>query len=113
MDIERVVLRYGASEFGTFHTSNMAVVMFVCHGRKVKFELQLPESQQQLRQRWRALLLAIKAKLEVVETGISTFEEEFLAHIVVGAEDLTVYQKLTRTDQGQLLLPPVSGKNDA
>jgi hypothetical protein len=35
------------------------------------------------RARWRALALVIKAKLEAVESGITTFEEEFLAHIVL------------------------------
>lgn len=35
------------------------------------------------RQRWRALALVIKAKLEAVEAGITEFEEEFLAHIVL------------------------------
>jgi hypothetical protein len=35
------------------------------------------------RQRWRALALAIKAKLEAVESGIATFEEEFMAYIVL------------------------------
>ncbi|MBI2798928.1 MAG: hypothetical protein HYX63_01375 [Gammaproteobacteria bacterium] len=39
--------------------------------------------QQAVRQRWRALNLVIKAKLEAVESGISVFEEEFLAHIVM------------------------------
>lgn len=38
--------------------------------------------QQTVRQRWRALALCVKAKLEAVEVGISTFEEEFLANIV-------------------------------
>lgn len=33
--------------------------------------------------RWRALALAIKAKLEVVETGIATFEHEFGMNIVL------------------------------
>jgi hypothetical protein len=35
------------------------------------------------RQRWRALALVIKAKLEAVTAGISTVEEEFLSHTVV------------------------------
>lgn len=39
--------------------------------------------EQATRQRWRALLLVVKAKLEAVESGISTFENEFLAHIVL------------------------------
>jgi hypothetical protein len=34
---------------------------------------------QALRQRWRAMALIIKAKLEAVEAGIRTLEMEFLA----------------------------------
>lgn len=30
-----------------------------------------------------ALALVVKAKLEAVESGISTFEQEFMAHIVL------------------------------
>lgn len=36
---------------------------------------------QACRERWRALHLCIKAKLESVEQGIETFDESFLAHI--------------------------------
>ena len=39
--------------------------------------------QQACRQRWRALLLIIRAKLEAVESGITTLESEFLANIVL------------------------------
>ena len=35
------------------------------------------------RQRWRALLLVLKAKLESVESNIETFENAFLAQIVM------------------------------
>jgi len=35
------------------------------------------------RQKWRALALVIKAKLEAVESGISVFEDEFMAAIVM------------------------------
>lgn len=38
--------------------------------------------EQACRQRWRALALCIKAKLEAVECKISEFESEFLAFIV-------------------------------
>jgi hypothetical protein len=50
------------------------------------------------RARWRALLLVIKAKLESVESGIATFEEEFMAQIVL-PDDQTV---------GQWVLPEVA-----
>ena len=39
--------------------------------------------EQAERQRWRALLLVIKAKLESVENTIETFEQAFLENIVL------------------------------
>ena len=39
--------------------------------------------EQACRQRWRALLLIIRAKLEAVESGITTLESEFLANILL------------------------------
>lgn len=45
--------------------------------------------EQACRQRWRALALVIKAKLEAVAAGITEFETEFLPHIVL-PDDRTV-----------------------
>lgn len=59
------------------------------------------EYEQAGRQRWRALALVIKAKLEAVGTGIVTFEEEFLAHIVLPS-GRTVTQDVTPRDRGGL-----------
>lgn len=81
------------------------MVGFRMEGRHVKFVLAMParddrrfthhsrgvrtadaaakEWDQAVRQRWRALALVIKAKLEAVESGISVFEDEFLANIVL------------------------------
>ena len=44
-------------------------------------------------QRWRALLLVIRAKLEATEAGITTFEEEFLAWTVL-PDNTTVGQSV-------------------
>ena len=38
--------------------------------------------EQACRQRWRALSLSIKAKLESVESGIEEFESVFMAQVV-------------------------------
>ena len=47
-------------------------------------ELQVEkELAKEEKRRWRALLLVVKAKLEAVETGIATFEDEFLAYTVL------------------------------
>jgi hypothetical protein len=54
--------------------------------------------QQADRQRWRALYLVIRAKLEAVEAGIAVYEQEFLAFIVT-ANDMTV---------GDILVPRIA-----
>lgn len=41
----------------------------------------------EIRRRYRALLLVLKAKLEAVQSQIVTFDEEFLAHIVINGGD--------------------------
>jgi hypothetical protein len=38
---------------------------------------------QAVRERWRGLLLMVKAKLQIVAMGISSFEREFLADLVL------------------------------
>lgn len=39
--------------------------------------------EQEVRRLWRAFAVALKAKLKAVEAGVTTFESEFLAHIVL------------------------------
>lgn len=104
-EIETVLARYGAEEFGYRTSAAAAQIAFHACGRIVRFTLPLPSKddyrktpagkrersdadayrawEQACRQRWRALALCIKAKLEAVECGITTFEQEFLAHIVL------------------------------
>ena len=69
--------------------------------------------EQACRQRWRALALAIRAKLEAVASGISQFEDEFLAFIVDPSSGRTVSEILRpqivaayNGGSGQLLLGP-------
>lgn len=52
-------------------------------GRDRTEKSQYDAWEQACRQRWRALLLVIKAKLEATECGISSFESEFMANIVL------------------------------
>lgn len=105
MEIERTLQRYGADAFAYFSEANRAMVAFRMADRQIKFVLTLPEKslrefthhsrgmrtadaalaawEQACRQRWRALALVIKAKLEAVAAGITTVEDEFLAHTVL------------------------------
>ena len=105
-EIERTLRRYGADGFMYGWSAGQASVAFEMQGKRVQFLLPMPDRlerkfthtetgrirkpsaqgqiyEQAIRQRWRALALVIKAKLEAVETGIVTFEEEFLAHFVI------------------------------
>lgn len=88
VDIERILERYGAASF-SWHVEPMkAALQFTMNKRFVRFKLPLPEpgnaKQERLRrEKWCALLLVVKAKLESVEAGIETFEESFLAHIIM------------------------------
>jgi len=87
-EIERTLRRYGADRFGYYSQAGKAVIVFEARDRRLRFDLPLPAGEsekdaQVQRQRWRALLLCIKAKLESVESKIETFEEAFLAHVVL------------------------------
>ena len=58
------------------------------------------------------LLLAIKSKFEVVDTGIETFDEAFLANIV-SAGGQTVYEKIqTMAMNGQRMLGAVDEESN-
>src|ERR1700723_2772498 len=78
-----------------------AMVAFEHAHRHIKIIVPLPtgdgEKDKQLaRQRWRALLLVIKAKLESVESGIETLEEAFYANIVM-PDGRTIYESTRET----------------
>lgn len=98
VEIERTLTRYGATHFSYATMPEGAVVQFVKGGKRIRFLVPMPARpdegvrggpaafvrwEKSQRQKWRALGLVIKAKLEAVASGICTFEEEFLAHIVL------------------------------
>lgn len=91
-EIEKILKRYGATGFAYGWEETSALIAFKLKDRHIRFTLKLPERkqarsqaawEQSTRQRWRSLALIIKAKLEAVESGIVTIEEEFLAHIIL------------------------------
>jgi len=103
-EIEQTLERYGATQFAYAVASERAMIGFVMMDRQVRFMIPLPDIadfsrtetgrtraetpqreawEKATRQRWRALALVVKAKLEAVECGISEFEDEFMANIVL------------------------------
>lgn len=141
-EIERTLERYGADQFLYGWKDTDAVVGFRMEGRQVRFVLPLPAKtdsnfteylsrgslmkrsdeaarklyEQAVRQRWRALALVIKAKLEAVESGIAVFEDEFMANIVlpngrlVSEEIRPAIATAYETGTMQPLLPDLSGR---
>lgn len=115
-EIERTLSRYGATSFMYGWEDDRAVIGFKLKGNTVRFILPMPnrldrefthtpakglprtetalaaEYEKAVRQRWRALALVVKAKLEAVESEIVTFDEEFFAHLVLPGGN-TVYQE--------------------
>lgn len=105
-EIERTLMKYGATEFAYGWREDTAVIAFTMADRKIRFLLPMPSRtsdefcktptgiqrtidaatkswEQACRSKWRSLLLVIKAKLEAVESDISVFEDEFMANIVL------------------------------
>lgn len=105
-EIERTLKRYGATAFAYAWDGGVTSIAFRMSDRQIRFRLPLPDPQapeftrtptgkqrsasaaeaayeQAIRQRWRALLLVVKAKLEAVEAGISTVEREFLDSVML------------------------------
>ena len=115
LEIEKTLIRYGADNFAYATANGQALIGFTMYERQIKFILPLPKKEefkhtptgrdrsensqyeaweQACRQRWRALNLVIKAKLEAVECGISVFEDEFMANIVLpGGETVGQFMK--------------------
>ncbi|MEC9346098.1 MAG: hypothetical protein VYB54_07715 [Pseudomonadota bacterium] len=141
-EIEDTLARYGASGFLSGYEDNRAFLGFRLRDRHVKFILPLPDPNerefwqtnhasprrrtadqaraawdQACRARWRALLLSIKAKLEAVEVGITSFDDEFMAHLVlpdgktVGQHMRPQIQLAYETGDMPPLLPPPEGHN--
>jgi hypothetical protein len=98
-EIERLLDKAKAKQYGTAVDYDLATarVQFRLHDRVIRFSIMLPDRaklkgdryERHERQRWRALLLVLKAKLESVESNIETFEQAFLANIVM-PDDQTV-----------------------
>lgn len=109
-EIEVLVTKHGATSFYRGQEVGRAIVGFQLKDRRIQFEVALPRPDeyeytvrngrkakrtpeqvrvavdQAERARWRALALTIKAKLVSIETGVESFEEAFLAQIIVPGE---------------------------
>ncbi len=108
--------RAGAQRVAQYEEPDRFTIQFELSERLVRFRVSLPalgetpqrngrgtalpagqrreRMLQMHRQRARALMLVIKAKLESVESGVETFEQAFLPNVVM-ADGATVYERIS------------------
>jgi hypothetical protein len=132
-EIERLLTRYGCSQFGsgwaneggqafahvTFRHGSTSIMLALPMEHPSKFLIS-PAGRRRTkdsadeayraeeRRRWRSLALVIKAKLEAVHSGISTLEREFFSDVVL-PDGSTLGQRLIpqleAIQNGRLMLP--------
>lgn len=134
VEIKEMLRRRGATRTAFAEEAGRAVVFFELQDRRVQFTMPLPRPderrfthdgrglrrtqdvaakawEQACREKWRALLLTMKAKFVSVDNQVESFEEAFLAHIVVpgggtlGARALPAVAEAYRTGTLPPLLP--------
>lgn len=134
-EIEETLERFGATGFMSGQDGRTAIVAFQARDRRILFRLTMPDPSDprlrltptgkvrtgqssadayaaEERRLWRALLMTIKAKLVSVEEGIETFEQAFMAHVMM-PDGLTLGEHVAPRiaqayESGQMppLLPP-------
>ncbi len=112
-ELEQLLRRFGATQYvtGWNDEDHSALIGFQIRGRRMRFRLDMPDPadpqfaytkvnqtrarklrsqpvitaawEQACKERWRALILLIKAKLAAVEAGITTIEEQFLPNVML------------------------------
>ncbi len=129
-DIEKLLFRYGADTFGYGRMGTTSIISFRFHSLVIKLTVEepllesffkdssdrkrSPEKQklawkQAIRSRWRLLLLVIKGRLEMITVGMSSFEEQFMADIVMPNEQRLsdwvrpILEEANRTDRMPML----------
>lgn len=131
LEIEALLVKHKATTAAAGFDEQRAIVAFTMQGRRIQFTIPLPRRdepqfvfvkgsnwnkltqakgddlfQAACRQKWRALLLALKAKFVALEENLETFDQVFLAHVLLD-DGQTVYEAMTRVSAngGAPLLP--------
>lgn len=103
--IKTMLRKAGAVAFATLEEDQSAAIAFRLHDLNIRMTIPMPDRyarrfthteekqlvrssdaaeklwEQGCRERWRALHLCVKAKLEAIDAGVETFENAFLAHV--------------------------------
>jgi hypothetical protein len=115
-DIEALLMKHGATQYNAGWDSKLGLsrVVFQLHDRMFRFDVRLPSTAEfritkgrskrndadaraaadkEHMRLWRARLLIIKAKLELISEGESTVESEFLSDMML-ADGSTVRETI-------------------
>lgn len=88
-EVETLLERHGASHVAIMRSPEESIVVFQIGVLRVRRAVQVPTQgsaearDREHRRRWRALVLILKAKLEMITGGESTMEREFLADMML------------------------------
>jgi hypothetical protein len=104
-ELQKILSRFGATQFAFMQSPKQAKVGFIIEGRRIEMTLILPEKdeykytpgrnylrtpqdkekhwEQGCRSQWRALVEVIKSKLIAIEAKIVSQDNEFLAYTVL------------------------------
>lgn len=115
IELETMLQRFGAGQIATLTDIDRCVVQFFARDRMIRLTLSMPgiddtdftvtttgrerttsaartAYDQEIRRRWRSMVLLVKAKITAINDGIVEFEEEFLPHVVM-ADGITLYER--------------------
>lgn len=121
-ELEMLLDQHGATSFAVLVQPERSIVVYELHGRRVKQVVDYPNAadyetvivkghyfprtrkpetvkalvEAEWRRRWRAQVLIVKAKLEIIASGGSTFEKEFLADTMLPNGDTVAEAMLPR-----------------
>ena len=106
-EIKRVLQKYGSEKIGIMSEPTKATIYFSVKGRDVQLVIPLvrkgdpfpgkkgyvwneKSAEAETRRRWRVMVLTLKAMLEAIDSGITTFDQVFLAHVVIPGTGRTI-----------------------
>lgn len=139
MELDALLRKHGAAQrvFGDDDVRGFAFAVFALAGRQYRIEIPMPKledfarrgrkergwpnarspeeqrkhHEQACRARWRAVVLVVKAKLELVALGVSSAEREFFADLML-PDGRTVHRALAEQIESSYktgAMPPLLG----
>jgi hypothetical protein len=121
-ELEKLLVQHGATAFASGWTRDRYVAQCEMRGRRLRFELvppsvsdfpKTPAWKAEERRRWRAMVLHVKSKLEMVaEWDDAEFDAEFLRHLVLPSGETVgdrILPELDRVLSGAKMPPLLPG----